>query len=114
MYHIYHYTEGANQSVLESEAVAASAGGSSEQSAAVTTTASPTPPAASHSTGESDSTVEAAGELPPLSRIRDLNSFFKMGPGGFTRNPETFAFVHLQKFLSNIKWVCTHLLHLQE
>lgn len=48
-----------------------------------------------------------AGEsvTPPLSRVRDLDAFFKMGPGGFSRNPETLAFVHLQSFLSNIKWV---------
>ena len=43
---------------------------------------------------------------PDLSRVEDLASFFKMGPGGFSRNPETFAFIQLQKHLSNIKWVC--------
>jgi hypothetical protein len=41
---------------------------------------------------------------PELSRVEDLTSFFKMGPGGFSRNPETFAFIQLQKYLSNIKW----------
>lgn len=51
-------------------------------------------------------------EDPLLSRVQDLNAFFKMGPGGFSRNPEKLAFVHLQKYLSNIKWVsknCTHI-----
>lgn len=58
-------------------------------------------------TAESAASESAASEsaTPPLSRVRDLDSFFKMGPGGFSRNPETFAFVHLQKYLSNIKWV---------
>lgn len=53
-------------------------------------------------------------EDPLLSRVQDLNAFFKMGPGGFSRNPEKLAFVHLQKYLSNIKWVsqnCTHIVY---
>ena len=45
---------------------------------------------------------------PFLSRVRDLNAFFRMGPGGFSRNPEKFAFLQLQKYLSNIKWVSIH------
>lgn len=48
---------------------------------------------------------EDEAEDPLLSRVQDLNAFFKMGPGGFSRNPEKLAFVHLQKYLSNIKWV---------
>ena len=48
------------------------------------------------------------------SRIRDLNTFFKMGPGGFSRNPETFAFIQLQKYLSNIEWVYVYVLYMHQ
>ena len=48
---------------------------------------------------------------PDLSRVEDLASFFKMGPGGFSRNPETFAFIQLQEHLSNIKWVRADIHH---
>ena len=51
-------------------------------------------------------------EDPLLSRVQDLNAFFKMGPGGFSRNPEKLAFVHLQKYLSNIKWVSKNYTHI--
>ena len=67
------------------------------------------PPSTSPVETSGTATAASAGDgstTPPLSRVRDLDSFFKMGPGGFSRNPETFAFVHLQKYLSNIKWVC--------
>ena len=53
--------------------------------------------------------VNSEGESPispDLSRVEDLASFFKMGPGGFARNPETFAFIQLKEYLSNIEWVC--------
>lgn len=54
---------------------------------------------------ESDGDTEDDTDAPLLSRVQDLDAFFKMGPGGFSSNPEKYAFVHLQKYLSNIKWV---------
>ena len=61
----------------------------------------------SHSTSSDGDNAADEDETdgPLLSRVQDLNAFFKMGPGGFSRNPEKLAFVHLQKYLSNIKWV---------
>ena len=51
------------------------------------------------------STAESSPISPDLDRVKDLDAFFKMGPGGFSRNPETFAFLQLKQHLSNIKWV---------
>jgi hypothetical protein len=51
-----------------------------------------------------DGATSTAEITPDLDRVKDLDSFFKMGPGGFTRNPETFAFIQLKQRLSNIKW----------
>ena len=57
-------------------------------------------------TPHGDTATSTAEPAPDLDRVKDLDSFFKMGPGGFTRNPETFAFIQLKQHLSNIKWVC--------
>ena len=66
------------------------------------TSEDPSSPSVTQSSGDNAAEETA---VPPLSRVRDLDYFFKMGPGGFSRNPEKFAFVQLQKYLSNIKWV---------
>ena len=62
------------------------------------------------SPGESAPELERATSteqvVPDLSRVEDLASWFKMGPGGFSRNPENFAFINLKDYLSNIEWVC--------
>ena len=66
-------------------------------------------PQLTHEVSSSPSVAQSEAEepaaVPVQTRIRDLSSFFKMGPGGFSRNPEAFAFVQLRNYLSNIKWV---------
>ena len=83
-------------------------GGSSVESGAAGRdgAAPPQQQGATPSGGGTTAPTQQAGPMSPdLSRVEDLASFFKMGPGGFSRNPETFAFIQLQEHLSNIKWV---------
>ena len=46
---------------------------------------------------------EASIKIGQLPREKDLHHFFKMG--GFTGNPEKYAFTHYQSLLGNTEWV---------